>query len=69
MVKIVKADQNGNINITEEELNILLKESYNDGYDKGYAHGRSMQWLDSHGYNSDCIKTYTCASDENGILQ
>ena len=43
MIKIVKADSEGNIKITENELNILLKEAYNEGYDKGYAYGKSSE--------------------------
>ena len=43
MIKIVKADSEGNINLTEKELNILLKEAYNEGYDRGYAYGRSSE--------------------------
>ena len=43
MIKIVKVDDKGNITLTEEELNILLKEAYNEGYDKGYEWGKHHQ--------------------------
>ena len=45
MIKIVKADSDGNIKITEDELNFLLNEAYNEGYDKGYSYGKSSQWI------------------------
>lgn len=35
MIKIVKADRDGRIVLTEEELNRLLKDSYNEGYLEG----------------------------------
>ena len=45
MIKIVKVDSDGNIKITEDELNFLLNEAYNEGYDKGYSYGKSSQWV------------------------
>lgn len=36
MIKILKSDKNGKIELTEEELEDLLKESYDEGYRDGY---------------------------------
>ena len=40
MIKILKANENGKIEFTEDELKKLLEESYDEGYKDGYGAGK-----------------------------